>query len=100
MVKIEKFKRKKVGNQERGSSLTLEQLKQNTNVKFEEIYDYLDKIQHASLDEGGVILGNLDIKGNVTKRGQQMLCSEFLGNNFNLNDIKTPRTIWILWNSY
>lgn len=26
--------------------------------------------------------------------------NKYLGSNFDLNDIKTPRTIWILWKSY
>lgn len=66
----------------------------------------LDKLKKSSggngdkLDKsGGVILGNLDIKGNVTKNGRQLLCNEFLGNNFNMNDIKAPRAVWILWKS-
>lgn len=47
--------------------MTLERLKQTMNTKFEEVYDYLDKIKKASLDEGGVINGDLDINGNITK---------------------------------
>lgn len=43
------------------------------NTKFEEVYDYLDKIKKASLDEGGVILGNLDVKGNITKNAQELV---------------------------
>lgn len=43
-VFMDLFKRKKVSNQERASNLTLEQLKQQTELKFEEIYNYLDKI--------------------------------------------------------
>lgn len=66
------FKRKKVSNQERGINLTLEQLKQSTDVRFEEIYNYLDKIAKNMLDEGGAIKGNLNIEGDITQNGQKI----------------------------
>lgn len=66
------FKRKIVNNQERGINLTLEQLKQSTDIRFEELYNYLDKVANNMLDEGGTIQGSLNIEGDITQNGKEI----------------------------
>lgn len=71
---------------------------------FEFEVQVIDKLQASTttlnVDVGQAILFISSNKKTCYINGNEILCSEFLGNNFNLNDIKTPRTIWILWNSY
>lgn len=74
------FKRKIVNNQERGINLTLEQLKQSTDIRFEELYNYLDKVANNMLDEGGTIQGSLNIEGNVYNKGNLNIEGEITKN--------------------
>lgn len=84
VLKIEKINRKKVSNQEKGNVLTLEGLKQFASYGINLILDYLEKLPDdiktelkCKLDKtGGVIDGDLDVKGNITKNGEEILTYE------------------------